>query len=463
VIGRYQLPEMAEIFDDHTRVSLWIEIEVLAVEAWARIGVVPPEVAALVRERMPKADDRFLAEVAEREKVTRHDVAAFVDVLQERVGFPEAAWIHFGLTSSDVVDTALGAVLSRAAKLLTNASSEFVASLKRRALEHAKTPMAGRTHGMYAEPTTFGAKLALLCLQADRDRQRLERAKEVISVGKLSGAVGTYSNIDPRVEAMVCQSLGLQAVPASQVLARDRHAELLWACACSAATVETLGTEIRLLQSSEVGEVEEPFARGQKGSSAMPHKHNPIVSEQLCGMARLVRGLLSAGLENVALWHERDISHSSVERMALPDACQLAYWMLKRATWLVEGLVVHPERMLENLQASQGMVFSQSLLLALVSEGIPRDDAYRLVQRLSTQAIEQSASLAEIVSRQKEEIAKLLPRVGQAPDALMSKIEESFSLEHALANVPIVLSHLEKIDTASPSVPQANGPEQQVK
>jgi adenylosuccinate lyase len=462
MIGRYQLPEMAEIFEDRTRVSLWIEIEVLAVEAWARIGVVPSEVAVKVRERMPRADDRFLTEVEEREKVTRHDVAAFVDVLQQRVGFPEAAWIHFGLTSSDVVDTALGAVLSRAATLLTNASSEFVASLKRRALEHATTPMAGRTHGMYAEPTTFGAKLALLCLQADRDRQRLERAKEVISVGKLSGAVGTYSNIDPRVEAIVCQSLGLKPVPASQVLARDRHAELLWACACSAATVEALGTEIRLLQSSEVGELEEPFAQGQKGSSAMPHKHNPIVSEQLCGMARLSRGLLSAALENIALWHERDISHSSVERMALPDACQLAYWMLKRATWLVDGMVVHPERMLENLQRSQGMVFSQSLLLALVSEGVPRDDAYRLVQRLSAQAIEQSASLSEIVSQQRNEIAKLLPRVSQDPDGLMAKVEESFSLEHALANVPVVLSHLEEIEPETLSTSQADVPKGQV-
>jgi adenylosuccinate lyase len=309
-------------------------------------------------------------------------VAAFVDVVQERIGAPAGSHIHYGLTSSDVVDTALCATLTKAADLLLADLDTFVMVLKARALELLRVPVTGRTHGMHAEPTTFGAKYALWALQADRDRRRMRAAREAIAVGKLSGAVGTYSNIDPAVEARVCAALGLTPIPATQVVARDRHAEYFYACAAIGTTVELMCTEIRHLARSEVGEAEEPFGAGQKGSSAMPHKRNPILSERLCGLARLLRGYLAAGLEDVALWHERDISHSSVERVALPDASLLACYMLRKATGLAEGLVIHPERALHNLtEGSLGLVFSQSVLLELVSAGLTRDDAYRIVQR----------------------------------------------------------------------------------
>ncbi|HXW32318.1 MAG TPA: lyase family protein, partial [Acidimicrobiales bacterium] len=280
MIARYSLPEMASLFSDESRLAMWLEVELLAVEGWAELGDIPPDVAATVRKRAPSVTAELVARVAEHEKVTDHDVAAFVDVVQQAVGAPEGSWVHYGLTSSDVVDTALCASLVRATELLLEASDQLVAVLKRRALELLDTPMAGRTHGMHAEPTTFGAKLALWCLQADRDRARLRAARAAVAVGKLSGAVGTYSNIDPRVEAYVCASLGLTPVPATQVIARDRHAELLWACAAAGATVEMIATEVRHLARTEVGEVEEAFGAGQKGSSAMPHKRNPVLSER---------------------------------------------------------------------------------------------------------------------------------------------------------------------------------------
>ncbi|MGH9083019.1 MAG: adenylosuccinate lyase, partial [Acidimicrobiales bacterium] len=280
----------------------------------------------------------------------------------------------------DVVDTAQCATLVKAADLLLAASDELVAALRSRAEELIDVPVAGRTHGMHAEPTTFGVKYALWALQADRDRQRLRAARGRMAVGKLSGAVGTYSNVDPAVEAHVCQALGLVPVPATQVIARDRHAEYLYACASVGATVELIATEVRLLARSEVGEVEEPFAEGQKGSSAMPHKRNPVLAERLCGLARVLRGYAGAGLEDVALWHERDISHSSVERVVLPDASLLACYVLRKVTGLASGLVVHPERAMANLTAG-GLVFSQSVLLALVASGLSRDHAYRIVQR----------------------------------------------------------------------------------
>ncbi|HXW33422.1 MAG TPA: adenylosuccinate lyase, partial [Acidimicrobiales bacterium] len=300
MIPRYSLPEMASVFTDEARIETWLEVELLAVEAWARVGEISVADAAVVRARAPKVTPELLAEIAERERVTDHDVAAFVDVVQGQIGGPEGRWVHYGLTSSDVVDTALGVTLARAADLLIAASDDLVSTLRTRALELMDTPMAGRTHGMQAEPTTFGAKMALWCLQADRDRQRLRAARKRVAVGKLSGAVGTYSNIDPRIEQQVCAALGLEPVPATQVVSRDRHAELLWACASVGATVEMIGTEIRHLARSEVGEVEERFGSGQKGSSAMPHKRNPILSERLCGLARVLRGYLSAGIEDVA-------------------------------------------------------------------------------------------------------------------------------------------------------------------
>jgi adenylosuccinate lyase len=369
---------------------MWLEVELLATEGQARAGVVPAEDAATCRAKAPTVDEVFVHDVLEREKVTDHDVAAFVDVVQDRIGAPAGSYIHFGLTSSDVVDTALCATLTKAADLLLADLGGFIAALKARALELMEVPVTGRTHGMHAEPTTFGVKFSLWALQADRDRRRLLAAREAIAVGKLSGAVGTYSNIDPSVEAYVCGSLGLTPVPATQVIARDRHAEFFYCCASIGATVELMCTEVRHLARSELGEVEEPFGAGQKGSSAMPHKRNPILSERLCG--------LGAGLEDVALWHERDISHSSVERVALPDASLLACYVLRKATGLASGLVVHPERALDNLtNGSFGLVFSQSVLLALVEAGLTRDQAYRIVQRDARAAWEQRRPLRQVL------------------------------------------------------------------
>src|SRR5580658_4509314 len=403
MIPRYSPPDMAALFTDTARFAMWLEVELLATDALAMEGLVPTEDAATCLAKAPTVDDAFVAEVLEREKVTDHDVAAFVDVVQDRIGAPAGSWIHYGLTSSDVVDTALSATLARAADLLLADLDAFVAALKARALELMDVPVTGRTHGMHAEPTTFGAKFALWALQADRDRVRLRAARAAVAVGKLSGAVGTYSNIEPAVEAYVCGALGLTPVPATQVIARDRHAEYLYAMASIGATVELMCTEIRHLARSEVGEAEEPFRAGQKGSSSMPHKRNPILSERLCGLARLQRGYLGAGLEDVALWHERDISHSSVERVALPDASLLACYMLRKATGLAVGLVVHPERALKNLtEGTLGLVFSQSVLLALVSSGLTRDEAYRIVQRDARLAWEEQRPLRTILEADAE-------------------------------------------------------------
>ena len=424
MIPRYSPPDMAALFTDAARFGLWLEVELLATEAQSSVGVVPPEDAATCRAKAPTVDDVFVADVLERERVTDHDVAAFVDVVQDRIGAPAGSFIHYGLTSSDVVDTALSATLTRAADLLLVDLDRFVDALRTRALELMDVPVTGRTHGMHAEPTTFGAKFALWALQADRDRRRLRQAREAIAVGKLSGAVGTYSNIDPAVEAHVCAALGLKPVPATQVIARDRHAEYLWACASIGATVELMCTEIRHLARSELGEAEEPFGAGQKGSSAMPHKRNPILSERLCGLARLLRGYLGAGLEDVALWHERDISHSSVERVALPDASLLTCYLLRKATGLASGLVVHADRALDNLtNGSFGLVFSQSVLLALVSAGLTRDEAYRIVQR--------DARTAWSERRHFRQILKADPDV-TLTDA---QLDEAFDLTRTLRHV----------------------------
>ncbi len=435
MIPRYSLPDMARLFTDEARLASWLEVELLATEGWAEVGALPAEAAAAVRKRAPEVTAGLVAAVAERERVTDHDVAAFVDVVQEAIGQPEGSWLHYGLTSSDVVDTALCATLVRAADLLVEASSALVAVLKRRAAEHIDTVMVGRTHGMQAEPTSFGAKLALWCLQADRDRRRLRSARAAVAVGKLSGAVGTYSNIDPRVEEHVCRALGLEPVPATQVIARDRHAELLYACASAGATVETIATEIRHLARSEVGEAEEPFGAGQKGSSAMPHKRNPVLSERLSGLARVLRGYVLPGLEDVALWHERDISHSSVERVILPDACLLAYYVLRKAAGLVDGLVVNAERMRANLvEGSLGLVFSQAVLLQLVSAGMTRDRAYRVVQRDARAAWEERRPLGAVLEED--------PEVTLDAAALA----QAFSLERALRHVPKFLDALKEVE-----------------
>jgi adenylosuccinate lyase len=419
LIPRYALAPMAELFADEARYATWLEVELLAVEAQAKLGVVPQEAAAAIRD----AAAIDVAAIEAREQVTEHDVAAFVDVVQERVGAPHGAWLHHGLTSSDVVDTALSVTLVRATDLLLTAVDELDAAIVARAQEHRDTPMAGRTHGVHAEPTTFGAKLALWALQLRRDRARLVRARTAVAVGKLSGAVGTYSNVDPEVEAFVCARLGLEPVPATQVIARDRHAELLYACASLGACIETAALEIRHLQRTEVGEVEEPFRSGaQKGSSAMPHKRNPVKCEQLCGLARVLRANVQPALEDIALWHERDISHSSVERIVLPDSLQLAYYMAVRFRSIVDGLVVHPERMRANLDASHGLVFSQAVLLALVETGITRDAAYRIVQRDATRSWDEKRPFADVL-RDDSEVTSALST---------ERLEEAFDLERAL-------------------------------
>ena len=390
MIPRYAPADLAALFSDETRMATMLEVELLAAEALSERGVVPRQDAAALRARRPVVDADFVAAVNERERTTNHDTAAFVDVVQDAIGMPEGAWIHYGLTSSDVVDTALCAVMTRAMDVVVAEAMALRDALTRRAVETIDWPITGRTHGVAAEPTTYGAKFALFALQVDRDLARARRARDAIAVGKLSGAVGTYSNIDPEVEAAVCAKLGLVAVPATQVIARDRHAEVLYACASLGTSIEAFALEVRHLARSEVGEAEEPFAVGQKGSSAMPHKRNPVLAERLCGLARVLRGYLQAGLEDVALWHERDISHSSVERIVVPDAMQLVVYMLRRATYLADGLVLHPERALSNLLVgSRGLVFSQSVLLSLVDAGLAREDAYRLVQAAARRAVEQ--------------------------------------------------------------------------
>lgn len=434
MIPRYSMPEMAALWTDEARLTQWLEVEVLAVEGWAVVGAVPEADARAVRERAPAVTAATVVAVAEREAITDHDVAAFVDVMQEAIGPPEGNWFHYGLTSSDVVDTALCATLVASADVLIGASAALVTALKRRALEFRDTPMVGRTHGVHAEPTTFGAKLALWCLHAERDRQRLVAAREAVRVGKLSGAVGTYSNIDPRVESYVCERLGLRAVPATQVVARDRHAEYLWACAAVGAGIEQFATEVRHLQRTEVREVAEPFRAGQKGSSAMPHKRNPITAERLSGLARVLRGYLGAGLENVALWHERDISHSSVERVVLPDASLLTYYLLRRMTGIVDGLQVDARRMVENLELSHGLVFSQPVLLALVAAGMARDTAYRVVQRNAMAAWEQGKDFRTLLDGD--------PEVTTPADVL----DQAFDLPRALRHAGRVFDHLEAIN-----------------
>jgi adenylosuccinate lyase len=397
MIERYSLPEIAEIFSDRSKFSRYLEIELLATEAQAKLGVVPQADAQTCRAKAPRVDDTFVHNVAERELVTDHDVAAFVDVVQAAIGMPAGAWIHHGLTSTDVVDTAWCWILKDGAELILGAMNELIAKLQELAQMHRDTVMIGRTHGIHAEPTTFGTKVALWALQVDRDRSRMRAAREAIAVCKLSGAVGTYSNISPDVEAHVAKSLGLVAVPATQVVARDRHAEFLWACASLGSTIEAIAVELRHLQRTEVNEVREGFRAGQKGSSAMPHKRNPISAETLTGLSRVLRSNLQTGLQNVALWHERDISHSSAERIVLPDSAMLAYYVTKRLTKVLASLEVDAQRMLENVSSSFGVVFSQPVLLALVDSGLSRDEAYRIVQEDAAVAWNKRQQLREVL------------------------------------------------------------------
>ena len=390
---------MSAIWSDETKLRRWLDVELAALDGWAEIGAVPREAVEAIRDKAaPPSPER----VAEIEARTQHDVAAFVDAVAEGLG-EEGRWFHFGLTSSDVLDTALSLQIGAAGALVLEGIERALAIVAARAEEHRDTITIGRTHGVHAEPTTFGVKLAGWAFALDRDRARVTRAVEGIRVGKLSGAVGTYSAADPEVERVACERLGLEPAPSStQILQRDRHAEVLNALALLAASLERFALELRHLARTEVREVEEPFGTGQKGSSAMPHKRNPIVSERICGLARLVRGNAVVGLENVALWHERDISHSSAERVVLPDAFLAVDYMLDRFAWLMDGLVVRAERMRENLDSSHRLYFSQRLLLALVEAGLSRDDAYRLVQRHAMRAWDEGLDFPQLVRADSE-------------------------------------------------------------
>jgi adenylosuccinate lyase len=390
VIARYTRRELADLWSDHSRFDAMREVEVAACEEMD--GPSPAELQAI------RAATFTVAQIDEREQVTDHDTAAFVDVLSESAG-PAGRWIHYGLTSSDVLDTGLALQLGRVGELVLPDSRRLVSAFATRAHEHAHTLCVGRTHGIHAEPTTFGVKLAGFAFEADRNARRLERAFAQAAVGAVSGAVGTYSATSPDFEQRVLKRLGLEREPVStQVVARDRHAELLQAIALAGAGLERFATELRHLARTEVGEVREPFGKRQKGSSAMPHKRNPIKSEQVAGLARVLRGNAQAALENVALWHERDISHSSVERIILPDSTSLIDHLQRRVLALVEGMVVDERRMRENLELTHGALFSQRLLLALVQRGLTRDDAYRIVQRLAQQAVDERTPLRELLA-----------------------------------------------------------------
>jgi adenylosuccinate lyase len=404
VIARYSRPAMARIWSDDGRLARWLEVELAALDGWAAVGVVPAEAAAEIRARAVAPSPERVAEIEDR---TQHDVAAFVDAVAERLG-PVGRWFHYGLTSSDVLDTALSLQIQEAGRLITDGIEAALAAVVAQAERHRETLIIGRTHGVHAEPTTFGLKLAVWAFELDRARERMRASLDGLRVGKLSGAVGTYSATDPEVERIACERLALEPAEAStQVIQRDRHAALLAALALTAASLEKFALEIRHLARTEVHEVEEPFRRGQKGSSAMPHKRNPVVAERICGLARVVRAAAVVGLENVALWHERDISHSSAERVAIPDAFLALDYMLDRFTWLAEGLVVRPERMRRNLEASNGLFFSQRLLLALVERGLDRGHAYELVQRTAMRAWEKEQDFGELVRADAEIMAAI--------------------------------------------------------
>jgi adenylosuccinate lyase len=432
VIPRYSREEMASIFSERAQYSRWLDVEILAVEARVRLGEVPVDDLTEIKQRAAFDGGR----IAEIEAVRHHDVVAFVENVRENIG-PAGRHVHFGLTSSDVVDTAAAVALGDAGDLLVEGVGRLAESVRRRAFEHRDTLMAGRTHGMHAEPTTFGLKLAGWVFELARARDRLRRARDGVAVGKLSGAVGTYSQLPSEVEAYVCDRLGLGVEDAAtQVVARDRHAELMCAIALTGASLERCAQEVRHLQRTEVGEAEEPFASGQKGSSAMPHKRNPIVCERVSGLARLLRGYAQAGVENIALWHERDISHSSVERVALPDASIALDDMLDRMRWVVEGLVVHPDRMRANLDASLGLVFSQGVLTALLARSeLQREEAYALVQQSAVRAWEEKRPLLELLESD--------ARVGAVLSR--SEIEACFDPARYVGNAGVVFERLEAL------------------
>jgi adenylosuccinate lyase len=428
MIARYTSPEMGAIWSDQRRYETWLDVELAAADAMAEAGIVPPDAA---RELRAKATFT-ISRIEEIEQTTQHDVIAFTTAVAEHVG-PAARWLHFGLTSSDVVDTAQALQMRQACDVIVRDVAGLMEAVRLRAEEHRRTPMIGRTHGVHAEPMTFGAKLALWYAELQRDLDRVLRAHDVISVGKISGAVGTFAHLDPEIEARVCERLGLRPAPvSSQVIQRDRHAELVTTLAITAASLEKFALEIRGLQRTEIGEVEEPFGKGQKGSSAMPHKRNPIGCEQITGLARLVRANAMAALENVALWHERDISHSSVERVILPDSFIALDHMLRRFTRIVRGMVVHPERMLENLKRSRGVVFSGSVLLELARRGVPREQAYEWVQRNAMRSYDERVDFKSLLLADADVIS-VLDR---------SAIEKAFDLEDQFRNVDAIFERV---------------------
>jgi adenylosuccinate lyase len=405
---------MTAVWTAEARYAHWLEVELAACEAMAEEGLVPKEAAEACRRHAGTISNADAERIEEIEKTVKHDVIAFLTFLEERIG-PDARWLHLGMTSSDVLDTALALQFAAAGKLLLEGVDGAREAVKQRALEHQHTPMIGRSHGIHAEPMTFGHKLAIWYDELGRARARLKRGLDTVRVGKISGAVGTFANVPPEVEGRVCLRLGLEPAPASsQIIQRDRHAELFSALALVGASIEKFAVEIRHLQRTEVREVEEPFTEGQKGSSAMPHKRNPILSENLSGLARLLRGYAVSALEDVALWHERDISHSSVERVIAPDATIVLDFMLRRFTRLVADLRVYPERMLRNLEATHGLVYSQRVLLALARKGVPRQTAYTWVQRNAMRALDGGVDFREAL-RTDTEVAQQLD--GSALDA----------------------------------------------
>jgi adenylosuccinate lyase len=435
VIPRYTHPEMGRIWSDQRRYETWLRVETAAAEAMADAGIVPAAAARDIRER----GGFEIARIEEIERTTQHDVIAFTAAVAEQVG-PSARWLHFGMTSSDVIDTAQALQMREACDVILKDLDALAEVVRDRALEHRRTAMIGRTHGVHAEPMTFGVKLALWYSEIGRNIERVRRARDVINVGKLSGAVGTFAHLPPAVEAAVCDRLGLAAVAvASQVIQRDRHAELLAALAIAAASLEKFALEVRGLQKTEIAEVEEPFAAGQKGSSAMPHKRNPVGCEQIVGLARLLRGNCHAAFENIALWHERDISHSSVERVILPDSFIALDHMLRRFTRIVRGLLVYPDRMRENLERSRGVVFSGTVLLELAQRGVSREQAYDWVQRNAMRSFTEQRDFKALLLADAD-VTRFLSR---------EEIERAFDLDQQFKHVDHIFERVFGVHTAA--------------
>jgi adenylosuccinate lyase len=432
VIARYARPEMSRVWSEEGKLACWLEVELAALDAWAELGAVPAEDVAAIRAH---AKAPTPARVAEIERTTDHDVAAFVDAVAEELG-PEGRWVHYGLTSSDVLDTALALQIRDAGALLLAGIDRALAAVVRRADEYRGTICIGRSHGIHAEPTTFGWKLAGWAFELDRARTRLTRALDACRVGQFSGTVGTYAGLDPELERIACERLGLEPEDVStQVIPRDRHAELLSALAVCASSLDRFATEIRHLARTEVREVEEPFGAGMKGSSAMPHKRNPKVAERISGLARVVRAAAVVGFENVPLWHERDISHSSAERVVVPDAFLALDYMLDRFTWVVDGLVVYPERMRRNLDVSHNLFFSHRLLLALVESGLERADAYALVQTAAMRAWDEERDFVELARAD----AAIAGRLGS------ERLDEVFDLSATIAHLDNVFDRVHRL------------------